>query len=77
MATIFSNFDFVSIDEVGYPDYIDYEGDGGTVLAWYNMTMKNKKTQKNIVLKFHSQHDFNKSGMITLETLYYNGNLLK
>lgn len=77
VGEVFSNFDFVSIDEVGYPDYIDYEGDGGTVLAWYNMTMKNKITQKNIVLKFHSQHDFNKSGMITLETLYYNGNLLK
>jgi hypothetical protein len=39
--------------------------------------MKSKKTKKNIVLKFHSQHDFNESGMISLETLYYNGNLLK
>lgn len=77
VGEVFSEFDFVSIDEVGYPDYIDYEGNGGTVLAWYNMTMKSKKTKKNIVLKFHSQHDFNESGMISLETLYYNGNLLK
>jgi hypothetical protein len=77
VGEVFSDFDFVSIDEVGYPDYIDYEGNGGTVLAWYNMTMKSKKTKKNIVLKFHSQHDFNESGMIYLETLYYNGNLLK
>jgi hypothetical protein len=39
VGEVFSDFDFVSIDEVGYPDYIDYEGNGGTVLAWYNMTM--------------------------------------
>ena len=59
VGEVFSQFEFVSIDEVGYPDYIDYEGNGGVVLAWYNMTLKSKKTNKNIVLKFHSQHDFN------------------
>ena len=62
--------------EVGYPDYINYEGNGGVVLSWYNMTVKNMKTGKNIVLKFHSQHDFNEEGMIVLETLYYNDRLL-
>lgn len=77
VGEVFSDFDFISIDEVGYPDYIDYEGNGGTVLAWYNMTMKSKKTKKNVVFKFHSQHDFNEKGMIVLETLYYNANLLK
>jgi|TARA_B110000285_G_scaffold117729_1_gene133433 hypothetical protein len=74
---VFSKFDFISIDEVGYPDYIDYEGNGGVVLAWYHMNIKSKKTKKNIVLKFHSQHNFNEEGMITSETLYYNANLLK
>jgi len=74
---VFSKFDFISIDEVGYPDYIDYEGNGGGVLAWYHMNIKSKKTKKNIVLKFHSQHNFNEEGMITSETLYYNANLLK
>jgi hypothetical protein len=76
VGEVFSQFEFVSIDEVGYPDYIDYEGNGGVVLAWYNMTLKSKKTNKNIVLKFHSQHDFNEEGMIVLETLYYNDRLL-
>ena len=76
VGEVFSQFEFVSIDEVGYPDYIDYEGNGGVVLAWYNMTLKSKKTKKNIVLKFHSQHDFNEEGMIVLETLYYNDRLL-
>ena len=42
VGEVFSKYDFISIDEVGYPDYIDYEGDGGTVLAWYNMIVKNK-----------------------------------
>ena len=32
----------VSIDEVGYPYYIDYEGNGSNVLAWFNMTFKKK-----------------------------------
>ena len=77
VGEVFSKYDFISIDEVGYPDYIDYEGDGGTVLAWYNMIVKNKKTKKNITLKFHSQHDFNEEGIIVTEYLYYNGNLLK
>ena len=76
VGEVFSQYEFVSIDEVGYPDYIDYEGNGGVVLAWYNMTLKSKKTNKNIVLKFHSQHDFNEEGMIVLETLYYNDRLL-
>ena len=77
VGEVFSKYDLISIDEVGYPDYIDYEGDGGTVLAWYNMIVKNKKTKKNITLKFHSQHDFNEEGMIVTEYLYYNANLLK
>ena len=77
VGEVFSKYDLISIDEVGYPDYIDYEGDGGTVLAWYNMIVKNKKTKRNITLKFHSQHDFNEEGMIVTEYLYYNANLLK
>ena len=77
VGEVFSKYDFISIDEVGYPDYIDYEGDGGTVLAWYNMIVKNKKTEKNITLKFHSQHDFNEEGIIVTEYLYYNANVLK
>ena len=77
VGEVFSKYDLISIDEVGYPDYIDYEGDGGTVLAWYNMIVKNKKTKENITLKFHSQHDFNQEGIIVTEYLYYNANLLK
>ena len=77
VGEVFSKYDLISIDEVGYPDYIDYEGDGGSVLAWYNMIVKNKKTKKNITLKFHSQHDFNEEGIIVTEYLYYNANLLK
>ena len=77
VGDVFNRYDFVSIDEVGYPDYIDYEGNGGTVLAWYNMVVKNKKTNKKITLKFHSQHDFNEEGIIVTEYLYYNANLLK
>ena len=41
------------------------------------MTVKSIKTGKNIMLKFHSQHNFNEEGMIVLETLYYNDRLLE
>jgi hypothetical protein len=61
---------------VGYPDYIDYEGSGGVVLSWCNMTMKNKKTGAIKVLKVHSQMSFNDSGEIVREDLYYNANIL-
>ena len=66
----------LSIDEVGFPDYIDYEGSGGVVMSWCNMTMKNKKTGEIKVLKVHSQMSFNDSGSIVREDLYYNSNIL-
>ena len=41
------------------------------------MIVKNKKTDKKIIIKFHSQHDFDEEGIIVKEYLYYNANLLK
>lgn len=76
VKNIFKTFDLLSIDEVGFPDYIDYEGSGGVVMSWCNMTMKNKKTGEIKVLKVHSQMSFNDSGSIVREDLYYNSNIL-
>ena len=76
VKNVFKTFDLLSIDEVGFPDYIDYEGSGGVVMSWCNMTMKNKKTGEIKVLKVHGQMSFNDSGSIVREDLYYNSNIL-
>ena len=74
---IFSIFEVVSLDEVGYPDYMDYEGDGGVAYIWMQFILKNKKTKKIIKLPVHSQMWFNDEGKIVREDVYYNANILK
>jgi hypothetical protein len=66
----------ISIDEVGYPDYIDYEGSGGVVFSWSLFTFKNKKTSEIKTMKVHSQISFNEEGKIIREDLYYNATKL-
>ena len=76
VGSIFSQFEVISLDEVGYPDYMDYEGDGGVAYIWMNFTLKNKKTNKIVNLPVHSQMWFSEEGMIVREDLYYNANIL-
>ena len=73
---IFSLFEVISLDEVGYPDYMDYEGDGGVAYIWMQFTLKNKNTNKIVKLPVHSQMWFNNEGMIVREDVYYNANIL-
>ena len=76
VGSIFSQFEVISLDEVGYPDYMDYEGDGGVAYIWMNFTLKNKKTNKIVNLPVHSQMWFSEEGMIVREDVYYNANIL-
>ncbi|MDA9139918.1 hypothetical protein N9N57_00795 [Flavobacteriaceae bacterium] len=76
VGSIFSKFEVISLDEVGYPDYMDYEGDGGVAYIWMNFTLKNKKTNKIVNLPVHSQMWFSEEGMIVREDVYYNANIL-
>ena len=76
VGSIFSQFEVISLDEVGYPDYMDYEGDGGVAYIWMSFTLKNKKTNKIVNLPVHSQMWFSEEGMIVREDLYYNANIL-
>ena len=69
-------FDIISIDEVGYPDYLDYEGNGGVALSWWKFTLKNKKSGEIKRMNIHSQMWFNNKGKIGREDVYYNANLL-
>lgn len=76
-ANIFSTFEILSIDEVGYPDYLDYEGDGGVAMSWSKFILKNKTTGKIVRMPIHSQMWFNEEGKIVREDLYYNATLLE
>ena len=76
VTNVFTQFEMISIDEVGYPDYIDYEGSGGVVFSWSLFTFKNKKTSEIKTMKVHSQISFNEEGKIIREDLYYNATKL-
>ena len=76
-ARIFSSFEILSIDEVGYPDYLDYEGNGGVAMSWNKFILKNNTTGKIVKMPVHSQMWFNEEGKIVREDLYYNANLLE
>jgi hypothetical protein len=73
VTNVLSEFEIVSIDEVGYPDYLDYEGNGGVALSWWKFTFKNKKSGEMKTMKLHSQMWFNSEGKIGREDVYYNG----
>lgn len=70
-------FEIESIDEVGYPDLLDYEGSQHVVISWWTYRLKEKKKDKRIKLSVHLQHTFNNDGKITSEISYYNGSLLE
>lgn len=74
---IFKNFDLVSIDESGYPDLLEYNGDGMTVLSWWIMSFKDKRNSKVVELYLHRSDTLNEEGKIITTILYYNGQLLK
>ena len=76
VENLLTTFEIVSMDEYGYPDYLAYNGDGSTVLSWWNFRFKNKATDAEVVIFMHLSHNFNKAGKITSQVAYYNGNLL-
>jgi hypothetical protein len=65
-------FDLLEINESGYPDVLDYEGDGSVVISWWNMKFKNKKSGNTTTIKQHIQHAFNEKGEISREDYYFN-----
>ena len=77
-AEILKSYELVSIEQVGYPDYMHYEmGDSGVVYSWWTYHMVRKSDKKAIELPVHLQDTFNKEGKIIREIAYYNGGLFK
>tara|TARA_R110000868_G_scaffold11389_2_gene55795 strand:- start:24606 stop:25613 length:1008 start_codon:yes stop_codon:yes gene_type:complete len=71
-------FDILSMDMVGYPDYFNYElGDAKVVQSWWNCNMTRKSDNKKIVLPVLFIDTFNGEGLITDEIAYYSEKLLE
>ena len=65
-------FELVNIKESGFPDVLDYEGNGAVVISWWEMTLRNKKSGKTNTIMQHVQHSFNENGEIVREDYYFN-----
>ena len=65
-------FEIVDIRESGFPDVLDYEGNGAVVISWWVWTFKNKKSGNVARIKQHLHHSFNENGDIVREDYYFN-----
>ena len=65
-------FELVNIRESGFPDVLDYSGDGVVVISWADFTFRNKKSGNTKTISQHIQHWFNEEGEIVREDYYFN-----
>ena len=65
-------FELMGFRESGFPDVLDYDGDGAVVISWIEMTFKNRKSGNITTLLQHIQHYFNEEGEIVREDYYFN-----
>ncbi len=71
------DFEIVSIEMRGYPDYLEYEmSDGREVLSWWNYHLIRKSDKKEITVPMHFSNGFDKDGKIISEMAYYSQTLL-
>ncbi|MDG1024025.1 MAG: hypothetical protein P8I42_06945 [Flavobacteriaceae bacterium] len=66
-------YEVLDVTESGYPDLLEYEGtETQTIISWWDLTIKNKKSGKRKKHSNHSQVTLNKEGKIIREVYYYN-----
>ena len=65
-------FELVGLRESGFPDLLDYDGEGAVVISWIEMTFKNRKSGNTATILQHIQHWFNDEGEIVREDYYFN-----
>ncbi|MGC1203806.1 MAG: nuclear transport factor 2 family protein [Flavobacteriaceae bacterium] len=71
------DYEIISIDMIGYPDYLEYEMDNGReVLSWWNYRLIRKSDKKEIQVPFHFSDSFDADGKIVAEMAYYSPTLL-
>ena len=71
-SAMLKDWDIVSLDVVGYPDYLEYEKDRAkTVLSWWNFRVKRKSDGKEVSIPIHLVNYFNDDGKMVREIGYY------
>jgi limonene-1,2-epoxide hydrolase len=71
-------FEIISIDQVGYPDYLHYELDDARVVqSWWKIRVIRKSDKKNLVLPMMFIDTFDDKGKITNEIMYYSEKVLE
>jgi hypothetical protein len=70
-ASIYTDWEQITVTKQGYPDGLQYEKDPFTVQSWWGVTAVNKKTKKTAKFSMVQFDEFNKDGKIDLEISYY------
>ncbi len=69
--------DIDSLDEVGYPDYFEYDyRESKVVSSWWNFRMSRKSDGKKVTVFVHFSDTFDNDGKITDRISYWNKSLL-
>lgn len=77
LKDFFTEFEVIDVTEIGYPDLLEYEGANySTIISWWEMRVKNKKSGNVSTGYHHSQIDVNEEGLIIREDYYWNPGLL-
>ncbi len=75
---LLENFEIISADINGYPDYLHYElGDTKLVQSWWTMEFIRKSDKKAIHLPILFIDEFNDKGKIISETAYYSEKIME
>ena len=77
LKEFYAEYEVVDVTEIGYPDLLKYEGANDvTIISWWEMTVRNKKSGNTSKGYHHSQITVNDEGLITSEDYYWNPGLL-
>ncbi len=69
---ILESFDIVSIEQVGYPDYMEYEmGGTGVLYSWWNYHLERKSDKEHVKVPMHFEHTVNEEGKIVNQISFY------
>ena len=77
-AELLKSFKLYAVDEIGYPDYIEYDyRDSKNVLSWWMMKFIRKSDGKKINVPVHHSFGFDDDGKIISSWSYWNASLLE
>lgn len=76
IQNLYDAFEVVSVNESGYPDLMQYNGDGISLISWWVIILKNKISKEEIKVYLHNDLTLNDEGKVMRSVDYYNGALL-